>query len=201
MNNEKNLIFGLGTGRCGTHSLCSFISDQENCFVTHEFTDKPFLSWDYSDEEFKKIISKIEEREEVFVGDIAFFLLNYAEKIIDYNKNSKFLVLKRDKKETVESYLRKTIGRNHWQKHDGKYYRFCEWDRCYPKLLAHNKKEAIGKYWDLYYAKTSKLQEKYPKNFLTMSTEDLNDNEKLFKILEFFGFENKVISFHHDYAR
>jgi len=41
---EPPLIIGLGTGRCGTHSLVDVLNAQDGAAVVHE--DKPILHWD-----------------------------------------------------------------------------------------------------------------------------------------------------------
>ena len=41
---KKTLVFGIGTGRCGTTSLAKLLNSQENAFVGHELS--PILPWE-----------------------------------------------------------------------------------------------------------------------------------------------------------
>jgi len=189
---NKKLVFGLGTGRCGTHSLADLFNSQKNFEVTHELGDNPVLNWAFNDECLEFYLNKITNRQSNHVGDVAFYLLPYVEAIINQFPEAKFLCLKRDRKETVFSYDKKTTGRNHWQSHDGKLYRFCPWDKCYPKYTSEkNKTESIGLYYDDYYSLVDCLIEKHPSNISLYSMDSLNDQQKVKSILEFIGVQEK----------
>ena len=189
---NKKLIFGLGTGRCGTHSLADLLNAQKNFEVTHELGDNPVLNWDFNDECLEFYLDKITNRECDYVGDVAFYLLPYVESIIDKFPDAKFVCLKRDKQETAFSYEKKTSGRNHWQSHDAQLYRLCPWDKCYPKYdLKIKKIEAINLYYDDYYSSVDSLLKKYPLNVCLYSMDSLNHEEKVRSILEFVGLQEK----------
>ena len=187
---NKKLVFGLGSGRCGTHSLSKLLNKQTDFDVSHELGDNPVLTWDFNNECLDFYLSKILSRSSTFVGDVAFYLINYVDYILDKYPDSKFICLKRDKFNTVTSYDKKTFGRNHWQSHSGNYYRLCPWDRCYPKYTQEIKKEeAIALYYDNYYSLIEELINKYPKNVSLFNMEDLNDYEKVKSMLDFIGVE------------
>ena len=52
MKKNKKIIFGLGTGRCGTMSLSKLLSHQKNSIISHELGGLPWLSWK-KDKNFK----------------------------------------------------------------------------------------------------------------------------------------------------
>jgi len=185
---NKKLIFGLGSGRCGTHSLSKLLNEQSNFEVSHELGDNPVLTWDCNSECIDFYLSKILSRSPDFVGDVAFYLINYVDHILDKYPDSKFICLKRNKFNTVTSYESKTLGRNHWQSHSGDYYRLCPWDRCYPKYNEDIKKEeAIALYYDDYYSLIEELINKHPENVSLFNMEDLNNYEKVKSMLGFIG--------------
>ena len=80
---NKKLVFGLGTGRCGTHSLADLFNSQKNFEVTHELGDNPVLNWAFNDECLEFYLNKITNRQSNHVGDVAFYLLPYVEAIIN----------------------------------------------------------------------------------------------------------------------
>lgn len=137
----KKLILGLGTGRCGTHSLKSLLNLQESFNVTHEMGDVPFMPWDFNKSAVDLYISKILSYEGQNCGDVAFWILPYVEYIISKYPHSKFICLKRNKKETIASFSKKTKKRNHWQHHIDDRYNKCPWDKCFPKYSCESKKK------------------------------------------------------------
>lgn len=187
---NKKLIFGLGSGRCGTHSLSELLNKQKNFEISHELGDNPVLTWDFNKECIDFYLDKITSRGSDSVGDVAFYLINYVDYILSIYPDSKFLCLKRNKANTVSSYKTKTAGRNHWQSHKGEFYRLCPWDRCYPKYKEDIKKEeAISLYYDDYYSLIEELIKKHPKNISLFNMEDLNDYKKVKSMLYFVGVE------------
>ena len=180
----NNLIVGLGTGRCGTVSLSKLLTCQKDSYFSHEW-DGPH-PWNSN---FDKFLSYVNDIKYNFHGDVAFYNLPYVNSILDVYPDTKFIILKRDKNETVKSYMNKTKGRNHWQVHDGKNFSYCDWDKSYPKFEAKNKEEAISLYWDYYYKECSKIN---PKNCVHMFTHELNDEKKCLEVLDWCGFPNPI---------
>ena len=78
----------------------------------------------------------------------------------DFDLN--FVVLKRDKSETVKSFLKKfeTQNNNPLQNHNGPKN---EWDLSFPKYDGVSLESAVEKYYDDYYARSEALVEKFPK--------------------------------------
>lgn len=191
---QKKLIFGIGTGRCGTVSLCELLNNQEESNFTHE--ERPLLPWNGSKRNLDDKIKEILSRRERFVGDIAFYYLPYVEYILEKYPQTKIICLKRDRGEVVKSYLKKTKGRNHWVNHREIIWSHCEWDKCYPTYNKFLKKNAIKKYWEQYYNKIEGLTSKYPGSIMvTDMYHALNTEAGILEMLNFIGIEenNSII--------
>jgi hypothetical protein len=182
----KKVIFGLGTGRCGTMSLANLLNFQEDCLMTHELGGLPWLPWEISEKDFQYFFTRVLNRRQTFVGDVSLYSLPYWRKILEYNPESKFIIIKRDKSATIESYIKKTEGQNPFMKHDGTKWRHYEWDRCYPKMNCKSKEEAISLYYDYYYDLCLKIPED---SAFWISTNDLNNENRCLEMLEFCGFD------------
>ena len=189
--NSKKLIFGLGSGRCGTHSLADLLNSQKDSQITHEMGDQPVLTWEFDEKTLDYYLNKITSRNSFFAGDVAFYLLPYVETIIKKYPESRFVCLMRDKEETVCSYEKKTIGRNHWQTHRGEFYQLCPWDKCYPKYECKNKRTALELYYDDYYSFVDSLVKKYPSNVSLFPMDSLNDEKEVKSILKFIDVPEK----------
>lgn len=187
---EKQLIFGMGSGRCGTTSLYRLLNFQKNSKITHE--SKPLLTWKFNKNKIDNKLGKILNQKKRYVGDVASYYLPYIEYIIKKYPSSKFIILKRPKKEVVESFLKKTKKRkwNHWTKKEIK-KKHNRWDQIFPKCNLKSKKEAIGKYWEDYYFLSKKLIKKYPKNVKGFLTDDLNSKEGVKNIINFCEIDKK----------
>lgn len=191
---EKKLIFGLGTGRCGTHSLRDLLNGQFDSFITHESGDIPLLPWAVDEQKIKQLLSVINKRKYMYVGDVSFYMLPYCEYILKVYPDSKFICLKRGKVDTIKSYCEKTQGRNHWQTHCGTKYKNCEWDKCYPKYSCNSKEEAIGLYYDDYYSTVESLADRYPNSIKILNMQELNTTSGVRSILGFVGIpEEKMV--------
>lgn len=146
------------------------------------------------------------------IGDIAFYYLNYVEDILALNENVRFVCIKRDRSETIRSWEAKTAirrwpslwlsdrikslvtrtpfytAKNHWQSHNGSTYQPDPvWDSCFPNVKAASRSEAIGLYWDQYYAKAEELQIAHSANFRIFPIAALSSPEGQKEILSFVG--------------
>jgi len=198
MNGEtsgRTIVIGLGTGRCGTLSLARTLSAQAEASVTHE--ERPLLPWDAEDRG-RIVASRIEGMlarpdADRLTGDVAFYYLNYVEEIIGQFSDVRFVCLRRDREQTVESYVRwlalQKNGRrvNHWSK-DRLPFDTDVWDACYPKYETTNLQEGIGRYWDAYYAQVEALATKHPAVTRLYETENLlNDERAISELLSWLG--------------
>ena len=122
------------------------------------------------------------------VGDVAFYYLPYLEDLLDNVNGLKVICLKRDREETVESYMKKTRGRNHWLDHEGeKWEKDPVWDKCYPNYNFESKERAIREYWHEYYDYTEYLSDIYPERVKVYSLDVLNNEEVQKKMFDFIG--------------
>lgn len=194
----KQLVIGIGTGRCGTMSLSRILSIQKDSNITHEL--KPYLPWEVCKTDINSKISMILRRNEKYIGDIAFYYLPYIDYILSKYPSTKIICLRRGKKEVIASYMIKTkwdaifpLGRNHWMDHDGtKWNKNPLWDQCYPKYKTKDKEQAIGTYWDEYYSRVNDLCKIYPGNIrIWEMNRALNTKIGIGEILSFIGIPQK----------
>lgn len=191
MTTKAKIVLGIGTGRCGTVSLALLLDGQPNSRVTHE--SRPLLRWyrrqmNSYNVHRDRFISRSQKCD--LVGDIAFFWLPCLPSAIRDFPDLKIIVLQRDRAATIKSFMEKTVGVNHWMNHDGTQWKKTVWDGAFPKYEARDKAEAIGKYWDDYYATAGDWLKKCPGNFLLIKLEDLSTEKRQDELFGFLGIEN-----------
>jgi len=179
------MIIGLGTGRCGTVSLCQVLRNA-GLNVAHEL--KPVMNWQTG--KGKDRLNYLNSKG--VQGDIAFWYLNFVEEMNESCDDIRFVCLQRNVDEVVDSYMRKTNGRNHWMHHDGSNWRLdFEWDQCYPKYDVQDKSEGIRLYWEEYQKRSSEYQDKM-ENFKVFDTNCLNSKEGIQSIFDFLNLDIEV---------
>lgn len=236
------IMIGLGAGRTGTASLSKLINSQKDSICFHELNptcavfdgnfapirntinefktlveggDVNELTVDYSRKVSVEMFSQLKQQgKPAIIGDIAYYYLKYVKKINQLNNSVKFVCLYRDKKDNVESWIRKTtINRwpslwladrlhslitrtpfykelNFWQNHDGSRWKLDPvWDKTFPQFEADSKKAAIEKYWDYYYEEAEKLAIDLPDCFIIIKTEELSTASGQKKTLSHLGVE------------
>jgi hypothetical protein len=246
------IAIGIGTGRSGTASLAKLLNAQKDAVCFHEMnpscirfsgTPRPILN---TIDEFQAILDggdpgmltvdlsrqvaaqaydQLRAMSKVrLVGDIAFYYLTYVEAIIGRNPNVRFIWLRRDRTETVESWLQKSAitrwrskriadrlvswitrepyheARNFWMEHDGTRWQLDPvWDKCFPKFPGPTRRQAIEQYWDYYDEQAQVLANKYPDRILKVQTEQLNTREQQEALLAHCGIqpENMVFTDAH----
>jgi len=194
-NSNKKMIFGLGTGRCGTKSLSAILCDQQGAHVTHELDNKLILPWKTNQQLLNTALNIVTSYKAHVVGDVSLFYLNYVEKILKKYPLSKFVVLKRNKQDVVQSYDN-FVKCNHWSVNQKSNH---IWRVAYPKYNTRvdKKKESIGLFWNEYYAKVNKLCKKYPDSIAVFDSPQVLNNEKTqMKMLDFCGFVTKKFVVH-----
>lgn len=144
---NKRLIIGLGTGRCGTVTLQKILN-QYNADVTHEHRQMP---WQFNRNALLNNFNSLGKRFQPIVGDVGFWWINYVDAIRQYDV--KFVCLKRDKDQTVDSFLGRFEYEDYWTENcfpreiDGK----PTLTEAFPQWQTKDKKEAVSRYYDLYY--------------------------------------------------
>ena len=195
---EGTLLLGLGTGRSGSTTLTKLWAEQEDCYCSHEHP--PRLSWksnssrlSFHQQRFDLLKSNFK-----FVGDVSHWWLPYIDSLMENHKNARVVVLKRDRKATVDSFLKIKGGTgkgaiNHWIDHDGKFWARNIWDECYPSYKTSDMKEAVEHYWDDYYTTVDSLMQRFPDSVRIFSTEQLSDADTQAELLSFCGFTNPCL--------
>lgn len=191
MTTRQMLVFGLGSGRCGTTSLRLFLDLQRDVSVTHELNFdgiKQPLPWQEDLSLVALRIDQLLQKTTPIKGDIGFYWLPYTEWVLSRFGDTRFVCLQREKSDTVVSYLRRTEGRNHWLEHNGTHWQMDEvWDKAFPKYDIADKCEAIAHYWDEYYTTAERLQCAYPGNFRIFPVDALNSRKGQSSILSHLG--------------
>ena len=179
-------VIGTGSGRCGTMSLAVLLSSQVGYHATHE--------------RFKY---KIKYRGSGYFvrrfyggtgADVALQWLWYTDLILSPAthpdaKAARIICLRRDRQATIDSYMAKTRGKNHFQplRIRKSLWRLDAWDDAYPDYEAETKREAVAKYYDDYYRQAERYEKKYPGRFKIFATESLNSERGVKCLLTFAG--------------
>lgn len=199
----NRMIFGLGTGRCGTDSLTALLNEQPATCARHESIVSP---WVPDANKMKSMLDIMHKYPEEVAAEIAFYYLPYVPFLMGTYPDTKFICLKRDKEATIASYDRQTsfnpknglAERNHWTARNSNHWsdkwRLDPiWDPCYPKYDLP-RLESIAQYWEDYYIQAEKYVEKYPSNFIIIKMEKILNNGGIqYEVLKFLGYEQPNI--------
>lgn len=184
---KKEIIFGIGTGRCGTTSLASILNSQFDSNFSHEAGGRMRLPWIFDQKRLDNYVNFINLKNNKFIGDVSFYLVNHITELVKIFPECKIIVLKRDKEQTVESFMKKTRGLQHWILNPKIHSPF---DFCFPKFPNVEKKEdRIRFYYDLYY---SIIDDIPYSNKIYLKTEHLNNEKRVIEVLKFCNFKNPV---------
>lgn len=246
------IVLGLGSGRTGTASLSQLINTQSGAVCFHELNptgavydgnpqpilntisefmtildggDSHLLAIDYSRPASVSKYAELQEKESVsMLGDIAYYYLRYVDQILKATQDVRFVCIKRDRTETVNSWLKKSAinrwfslriadrikslitrapyheSKNFWQKHDGRVWQLdAVWDKTFPNFEAGSKEEAIGKYWDYYYEEASRLALLHPDHFQIFDISQMSNREGQKEILKFIGIADNEMNLEDEF--
>ena len=130
-------------------SLSYLLNEQFGANITHEMSGDILLPWEFDKKEYNSYIDLVYNRKEEFVGDVSFYLINYIPQIIKDFPESKVLVLKRNKQETINSFIKKIGPYKHWVSNP---IITSDFDKCFPKFDFESQRiKRISLYYDLYY--------------------------------------------------
>jgi hypothetical protein len=146
------------------------------------------------------------------LGDVGYYYLTYVEQIARAHPSVRFICLRRNRAETIESWVEQTFvhrgwrprvadfitsvimlerykpSRNFWMRHDGTRWRRDDmWDKTLPKFEADSKRAAVGMYWDYYYETADHLAAILPGRFRVFDTTVLSDPARQPDLLTFCG--------------
>lgn len=194
----RKLIFGLGSGRCGTLSLSNLLNSQVNAEFTHE---RYPVQWGVDEKQITIYAIDIIYRNAMFVGDVGCSWLNQTPILIANMKYIKFVCLKRNKEDTIKSFKNRSYSKNFLVDPKSEHYdesiqkrfelRLNEGNIAFPRYDL-SKADALDKYYDDYYERAENFQAIYPTNFKIFPIEDLNTEAGQRDILLFCGFENHI---------
>lgn len=178
------IVIGLGTGRCGTMSLARLLNAQDGVWCTHEYLVEPAgfdgLDWRREDQVATRLKTELDNGFKV-VGDVAYYHLSY----VRFWKSvgpCRFICMRRDRDEYIQSAIRKIGNHNIWMAHDGTKWNHCGLDDYFPKFPGPTREEAIGQFWDWYYMLAERMEDE---NFRIFNMTDLNTEQGVLDILEF----------------
>ena len=180
------LVFGLGTGRCGSSSVARLLDLQPDCEVFHEYFgyDLPAEGGEAFVDAF---LTRAEHSPARLVGDVSSAWLYYVERIVGAAPESRFVCLKRDRAGTVKSFDRWSGPRNFWSPHDGSEWQADVLDHCFPDFPAVEKVESIGLYWDDYYRRAEAFAAAMPERFRIFDMGMINRSDGQRQIAAFCG--------------
>jgi hypothetical protein len=191
------MIIGLGSGRCGTFSLYRLLEAQHCTYAVHE---DGYLTWEPNFREMWRLVYDFQGRAAVrsnpihIVATVAFFWLNYVEKLVEMPMGQKFICLRRDKEETVASFMAFTGEKNHWTDTssdcwaDGDESTY--WHKLWPSYDLP-KREALARYYDDYYKQAEVWENKFPKIFKIFPIDVFNSKKGVRSLLDFAGIPRK----------
>lgn len=148
------LVFGLGTGRCGTLSLAHLLG------VSHEMQ---LLPW----EPEPKLLDALWPRVVRAGGDVSLSWLGYVPEILARDPEARFVCLQRERAATVRSWLRQLRGRD-------QFFMPMTWKdavtgeahvrNVFPALDGPIP-EAVDRYYTLYYERAAEWARRFPHRF------------------------------------
>lgn len=194
---EKQLIVGLGTGRCGTFTLAQLLNDQLDTHAWHEL--RPILPWDGSGD-INLILNQMLARPERRVANISLNLPHYVPPLLDRFPTLKVIVMCRNAGATAASYVRwlgTHGGGNRWSATQSKRD---EWYAAYPHL---EDADEIGVYacaarfCDEFYDAMNWLYTRYFPRVHCVQMDALNNEAGVRDVLDFVGIprDQQVVTF------
>lgn len=153
-------IIGMGSGRCGTKTLAKLLDGCDFYHCQHE--PNPKLPWEVNETKLKPHLNHDHSSVALYYG-----------KYWEYFEDVKFIVLKRDKWETIQSFMDITPGRDHWSDPVDEL-----WDMCFPSYDKLDKPNSISRYYKDYYAMM-------PDDALWVKTKNLSNKETQESIFDY----------------
>lgn len=183
---NKQLIIGLGSGRCGTVSLRDLLIYQ-GVDATHEITLMP---WECNYDLCNNVIEKVLNRNSHMVSDIGYYYLPYITYLIKRQPLIKCICLKREQAEVVRSFL--NFSRyNYWSKPFNR--EETKWDATFPTYDNKSKSDGISLYWEEYYRTIESLANKFPDNIQIFDiNETFNEEAGQKKLFKFLNIEGRI---------
>lgn len=191
---NKNIIIGIGTGRCGTNSVAKLLNSQPDSFFTHE---SYMLDWNMRLKDCEKWdnLNFILHRKEKFVGDVSLGLTSQAKELLLNFPTLKVFCLHR-KKETLAPSLiraaREGLARGRYQtlpseSNFDKDYMY--WHKKFPAYDIEDKNKAVDMAISEYELITSSLSKEFTKKVFNLNIEDISNKKVLDGFFDFCGYD------------
>mmetsp|Transcript_2945 Transcript_2945/g.3451 ORF Transcript_2945/g.3451 Transcript_2945/m.3451 type:complete len:374 (+) Transcript_2945:17-1138(+) len=147
-----------------------------------------------------------QERPVVRVAAVSSSALAYAHEYLALDPSTRIAVVTRPSEEVISSFMTKTKGRNHWQRHDEENStKDKTWDNQFPYMTDDEcmanpsskskagKAAAVSAYCELYESVTEDLARRYPNNIRIFNmSEILNDMTQQDSMLRWCGFDDPL---------
>jgi hypothetical protein len=199
------IVLGIGTGRCGTQALMTFLNLQK----VNTLHESVLLPWVFDSQSLNSLLTKLGKTSTIDypnVGEVNFSLLNYIEPLlksisaenVDIGSEQEYLFtaniavrvvcLRRDKAETIKSWMNNHKNFNFWSsvEHEcfaqGLYLKNDILGNSFPKYDL-GKEAALACFWDDYYLKAAQLELIYPDSFKIFDMPELFSDTSVQKVL------------------
>jgi hypothetical protein len=201
------VVLAVGTGRCGSTTLCAAIAEMPGARSTHE--NPPIIYWEPLEAQVRFHMDRLRLLADYFalVFDASHWWLNVIGRFFTEFPEGQVIGLHRDTQATVKSYMNiKGNGRgsmNHWALPDNDIWRTNLWDPSYPSypvnadLLSDPdgaKAEHIERFVTEYNQTLKSLAEADPRRMILVPTEALNDRATTDRLSKFLGMPLKMPS-------
>lgn len=195
---EKDVVVGLGPGRCGTMSLAVLLAYQQRIISHHE--SHPHLNWNSTIFDFVGKWSKL-FYEAAFplpiLADTAFWYLPFVWHINCVCPKARFICMHRNYEDIVNSFMLKYPSTSPWTRMDSKHWNE-KWERNHEYIERFPqydlpKEEGCMKYVEEYYKKAKEYENTYDGYFRIFDINCLNSEEGMKEILKYCGLnENEM---------
>ena len=190
---DKKIVIGLGSGRCGTHSLKDLLNEVPDIYATHELRGLPWLldTWDAFGN-LVELDSYADTINKTIISDVGFYWINYIYFLREWFPGAKFICLKRAREKVVYSFYTKKPTPNWWTHPASKYWdgghrNMALYDICFPRYDLP-KEKAIGAYWDIYYGASFTYKHLFPETFMEIDMDEaLNTDKGKRRIFDFIS--------------
>jgi len=180
------IILGIGSGRCGSTSLCAAVASVPEACAVHEIP--PLIYWEPLDEQVQFHLDRMRLLADYYsvVFEAAHWWLNALDRFVAEFPGGKVIALHRNTDSCVRSFLNvKGRGRgsfNHWAPPESNFWAPNLWDPTYPSYSVNvelvpdpdtAKAAMIERYVREYNQSLRQLAEIDPQRVLLVRTEDL----------------------------
>ena len=187
----QSVIIGLGSGRCGTHSLAALLALQPDTTSMHQ--PAPCLPWHVDYGWYASVPPLVRAQPTGVVALVAWYYLPYAELLLR-DLDVRFVCLQRDRTATVASIERLTVEFDNWSNRPVEESASARFRPLFPQFDVATKREALERYWDLYYQRAGELCAAYPDRARIYPTDGFNDPEVVDDLLTFAGYgDDRVV--------